>query len=180
MCGTCCSIRRAIVLGLPLGQAVFDNADCTTSEPQLGVDEAQLVADIRFMEEEFSCAVDTSASALQYFDPGQMAGWSTDVPVPAEYGSGCFGYHGAPIPLFARRDKTSGVVAQIAEGTDFGTVSFVVGGWTYVTGFNHSADVAGWRRSGRSIGAISPATVMPGDQRVLRACNAALIVPSSR
>ena len=91
--------RAGYCFASPLGQALFDNADCTTSDPQLPPEEAQLVEDIRFMEGEFDCAVDSSSTSLAFFDAALMEGWTPDVPIPAEYGSGCFGYHGPPIPL---------------------------------------------------------------------------------
>lgn len=136
--------RAGYCFSSPLGAALFDNGDCTTTDPQLSPEEAGLVEEIRFMESEFECAVDTSASALQIFDPASMAGWTLDVPVPSEYGTGCFGYDGPEIPLYARRTVDSGEVARIIPGSDVFFSHFAVGDWIYVSGNGIAGAGGGW------------------------------------
>lgn len=134
--------RAGYCFSSPLGQALFDNSDCSTTEPDLAEDAQALVREIRFMEEEFECAVDVSATALSTFDPQTMQGWSLDVPVPSGYGGGCNGYLGAPFALYARRSESADITGEVPTGADIFFEYLSVGDWVYVTG--RGIDGEGW------------------------------------
>ena len=49
----------------PLGQAIFDNSDCTTRSPDIGAQATMIVSRILKQEAELSCRVDTDLSEFQ-------------------------------------------------------------------------------------------------------------------
>ncbi|NKX43271.1 DUF4453 domain-containing protein [Roseicyclus persicicus] len=104
----------------PLGQALFDNADCTTRAPDLRPDLAALVAEIRARETEEGCAVDTARTALS--DPGAVEPYRLmeDIPVREPFESGCIGYRGAPVAVRTGLRPDAPVAGTIAAGASIG------------------------------------------------------------
>jgi hypothetical protein len=140
--------RAGYCFATPLGRALFDNRDCTTSAPRLSDDDAAIVARIRALETEYACAVDTTRTALD--DPGAVARYRMmdTVPVRDIAESGCIGYRGAPIALANAARPGAPVIASITPGMSIGFAHFRQDGFDYVMGFPKDgpfdAPVTGW------------------------------------
>lgn len=136
--------REGYCFGSALGQAVFDNADCTTSSPSLSANNAATVSHIKDSERWAECKTDTSRTTLDF----PLAGWMRqleDIPVRADGESGCIGHLGRPIPLYAGRVSDAAPILTLKHGDtiiwaheDFGDWSYLTrpdgrGGWTFKT-----------------------------------------------
>lgn len=103
--------------GSPLGQAVFDNSDCTTNSPSLNREAQAMVAWIKDMERLESCQVDTSRTTLQIplLDVRRRL---EDPVVLSLFQSACFGWRGASIPLRAGYGYEHEVIGYVQYGDD--------------------------------------------------------------
>lgn len=146
----------------PLGQATFDNSDCTPGERPLSPLDAAIVSSLAALEADFGCAVDTSATQL---DP-DTATWRArlaelwTVPIRADTEHGCGGYLGPVMQLHSGMSTSTSVIGLLEPGQNFSfahdamppnweyiTVSdadygFVAHGW--VQGIEMSEDVCEW------------------------------------
>lgn len=107
----------------PLGQAVFDNSDCTTSEPKLSKSAQAMTAQIISNEAAFSCDVDTSRTSLPpdvLFRSDQRRELATQPPVPAHWGAeeSCGGYLGDPLPVYAAPSRDAAILDVMQSGGD--------------------------------------------------------------
>lgn len=131
----------------PLGQAMFDNADCVAKPVPLGATAARKVANIRFLESEWNCRVDTSQTHLDIpLLPLRRA--LTDLPVTAGYASGCLDWQGATFELLTGHSDTASVLGRVYPGDDivweYDTES-APGGWAFITIYRDSKQVSlGW------------------------------------
>jgi len=116
-----------------LGQAVFDNADCTTATPALDERAAANVARPRAAETAYGCAIDTRRTPLR--DQEYLAFYRDlqDLPVVELYPGGCIGYRGAPIPLCNGASNSVSVIGTAAPGQSLGLSYQDFGDWTFVT-----------------------------------------------
>ena len=127
-----------------LGEAIFDNTDCTANEAKLDKTGQTIVDTILGLEAEFACKVDTTRTALQV---DQIAARMRliDLPVADEYASPCYGWRGAPVPLYSARNPTAPVTGTIEPGEDI-LMSFMgVDGWTFLYSSPDDPDM-GWVR----------------------------------
>lgn len=124
--------RAGYCFGSPLGQTVFDNADCTGTDVALAP-EAKALADlVRGREAEFGCKTDSNRVSLALDDIAwrrQLAAF----PVADELQSGCLGWTGPDTPLFAGHGPATAVIGRIAPGDFVSHAHVPVGHWTYVT-----------------------------------------------
>lgn len=88
----------------PLGKALFDNSDCTTSSPVLSTAAAAMVAQIKRNEAFLGCSIDTSTTntrPFQYDSFDEMRPLEVTPPVPTTWAAewSCIGYIGAPLAV---------------------------------------------------------------------------------
>lgn len=126
--------RAGYCFGSNLGQAMFDNSDCTTKSPRLGSESRQLVAAIKSTEEMLGCRIDTSARNLSV---PHEAEWRRmeDLAAPADWASGCLGWQGADFPLHAGHRPGAPVTAMARAGMviEWEYDTFGPPGWEFVT-----------------------------------------------
>lgn len=144
--------RAGYCFGSPLGQALFDNADCTEAAPDLPPDLAARVAQIRALEAEFSCAIDTDRTSLTYEAELNEYRAMIDVPIRGYGESGCIGYRGAPVAVHAGAGPDTPVIGQILPGMSIGFAHWPLNGWDFVSvhpeGFGTENVKSGWVRLG--------------------------------
>ena len=109
--------RAEYCFGSPLGKAVFDNSDCTTSAPKLSAADETLIATVREIETDFSCRVDTQATSLG-LDNVDLRRSLNDLPVKTGYESACLNYTGEPLLLTAGRHPDTPFFGEIFPGDD--------------------------------------------------------------
>ncbi len=144
--------RAGFCFDSTLGQAAFDNADCTTAAPALDARAAANVARLRAAETAYGCAIDTRRTRLR--DQEYLAFYRDlqDLPVVELYPGGCIGYRGAPIPLRSGASDSAPVIGTAAPGQSLGLSYQDFGDWTFVT--VHPRDTGlpvlayGWARLG--------------------------------
>jgi hypothetical protein len=135
--------RAGYCFSSPLGAALFDNSDCTTAEPRLTPEAAAIVAQIRGMERDEACAVDTTRTRLA--DPGAVEAYRRmeDIPVRDIGESGCLGYLGAPLALHSGARTGAPVIGWVEPGMDVGFAHFTRNGYDYVTAFPKNNSISG-------------------------------------
>ena len=103
--------------GSALGKAIFDNSDCTTSNPELSEKDRRYIAELQAMEAEWECKVDTSRQELNIhsFDKRRIL---TEQPLHDFTESACLGYLGATIPLYDGPSKDRVQIGHITMGSD--------------------------------------------------------------
>lgn len=107
--------RAGYCFGSDLGKAVFGNSDCSTSSPKLSADDALTVAQVREVEEDFSCAVDTSRQSLDV-DHVNLRRALNDLPVKTGYESMCIDYQGPALLLTVGRHPDAAFFGEIMPG----------------------------------------------------------------
>lgn len=115
----------------PLGRAIFDNSDCTTSELRLSPDDMARVEAIRQLEIAESCAVDTSASSLSGMSPYDWHLIET-IPVPTGFESGCIGYRLSPFTLLSAPRPGATAVGEVRIGDSIGFNYEDEGDWMFL------------------------------------------------
>lgn len=147
--------RAGYCFASPLGRALFDNADCSTTAPNLPADLAAQVAQIRALEAEFACAVDTTRGSLS--DPQSVDAYRAmwDIPVRDLGESGCIGYRGPVVTLRLGAREDAPVAGTIQPGMSIGFGHVGRNGYDYVTVIPMSGGepqlkdaVTGWGRLG--------------------------------
>lgn len=108
-----------------LGKAVFDNSDCTTTAPELGPLEKELVGIIREREVWLECNLDTSQSSIDLMGESglneriiamrKLLDWQPVVP-DFDSGSACIDYFGEPEMLYSYPDLNAEVLGTIHPG----------------------------------------------------------------
>ncbi len=134
--------RAGYCFTTPLGEAIFDNGDCTTTELGLSPSESARFHAIRAVEEAYSCAVDVSKTTLPYLE---RRDWNLieTLPVPDGLESACQGYRFRP---FALRSGPRGDAAVVGEVRTGDTVRFRYldeGDWMFLITDGPSAAL-GW------------------------------------
>ncbi|MCC5974359.1 MAG: DUF4453 domain-containing protein [Rubellimicrobium sp.] len=123
--------RAGFCFSSPLGQAVFDNSSCTTTEPHLSASDQARMEAIRQLEAFEGCAVDTSRSQLDHplsFDWSVIA----TIPIPTGFESGCVDYRYAPFPLRTSPDPHATIVGEVRRGDSIGFNYEFEDGWMFV------------------------------------------------
>jgi hypothetical protein len=136
--------RAGFCFSTPLGQEVFDNADCIGKEVTLEPGGEDLVAYIQEMEAMLECAVDTSATSLDIENIALRLRLETVV-VLSEFASGCLGWTGAAIPLRAGPRDEAEVISVAMPGDDLVWEYEGLGwpeGWSFFTIYRDESQVA--------------------------------------
>jgi hypothetical protein len=146
--------RTGYCFGSNLGKALFDNQGCSSSPRALTSVEAQKVGEIRESEAQIGCRVDTSRRALDVPRAAKLRAL-VDLPAKDFLASGCIGYRGNPIPLYAGHQTGAAVIGAVQPGNDILFEHFSVGPWAYITAHNQAGgdrfgpEVAhGWTQAG--------------------------------
>lgn len=102
----------------PLGQAIFNNADCHTSNPVLAPRDSAMVERVRGIESRLGCKVDTSRTSL----PIPLLGLRlqlTDLAARDEHsGAGCFGWNGPGFMLWSGFREGGVPLSEVRAGDD--------------------------------------------------------------
>lgn len=109
----------------PLGQAMFDNSDCTTTQPQLSAAAKAMTQQIIKNETALACDVDTSRSrlvpdAVSNIDQRRELEVQPPVPNTWEAETSCIGY-GDMVPIYAAPDHSARVLDVMHPG---GSINF--------------------------------------------------------
>lgn len=135
--------------GSNLGQALFDNADCTGKTVTLTPEQSQIVARVKAIEKEVGCKVDTTSRRIELEDLA-LRRQLTVQPVLDEFPSGCVGWTGGQIRLHAGTSSATQVIGSAQTGDNIYFSHSPQNGFSYVT-VTDSAFVAksgGWLRDG--------------------------------
>jgi hypothetical protein len=109
--------RAGYCFGSALGKAIFDNSDCTTSAPKLDSEGETIVAQVREIETDFACSIDTSRTVLEVDHVDQRRALH-HLPVKTGYESACLGYDGPALLLTAGRHPDTSFFGEIFPGDD--------------------------------------------------------------
>lgn len=143
--------KAGYCFGSPLGKAMFDNADCTGKSVTLSAAANQQIAELKRLEAEHQCKVDTNQQSLDILDLGARRRL-TDLPMPTEYESGCIGWKVQSEPLYAGHSEGTPTIGKIEQGDDVLYSHYAypqLDGWAYVTvwaGGWGAFKSAGWLR----------------------------------
>lgn len=124
--------------GSPLGQALFDNSDCMTSDPQLTPINAQVIGKIKEEEQSLDCTIDTTNVSVDTNEimsfPMRWQVETQPVAGPSEFTEfACFGFLQDRVAV--RTSPTSGaeLLGWINTGSDYRTNHQDWGKWSFVT-----------------------------------------------
>ncbi|OSP53525.1 YARHG domain-containing protein [Pseudoruegeria sp. SK021] len=132
--------RAGYCFGSPLGQALFDNANCHGSNVALGAENTRQVERIRALEAQIGCKVNTGQTWL---DVPNMDGLRRlrDMALPDNGASACT-WAGAPLPYYDGYSAGAQVIGQINVGDRIGFGWIGEGDWTVIAVGGQS--VIGW------------------------------------
>ena len=140
--------RYGYCFGSALGQALFDNSNCTTSEPALSTEDTQIVSAIREGEARVGCSVNTGAGpSAEMRAAHAIYNALQDVPGRDELGWACWGYTGASVPVRAGASPGSPVIGTLQPGQSVVFEYWPRNGFafaTLVTGSGGSVLGQGW------------------------------------
>ena len=124
--------RAGYCFGSALGRAVFDNSDCIGKAVTLPPGAAEKVAEIRALESQHQCRVDTGATTLDVQDIDIRRKLHV-LPIRDEFESACIGWRQGITPLRASPDAGSPVIGRLRDGDTMLYSHLSVEGWSYVT-----------------------------------------------
>jgi hypothetical protein len=125
--------RAGFCFASPLGQALFDNSDCTGQQVQLDPGAQALLERIRALEARHQCRVDTTRSTLPIVDMAFRRALR-DLPVAADGEWACIGWTGPVTQLYDGHTAPLRPIGQIQPG-DYVGFGFETphADWAYVT-----------------------------------------------
>jgi hypothetical protein len=139
--------RAGYCFASPLGQAVFDNSNCTGSEVELDAATWDFVDYVKAMEALYECAVDTTATTLDIPNKGLRMKLEQVVAL-SEYASGCLGWTGEALPLRAGPRAGAEVLSVAMPGDDVTWEYEPIDwpdGWSFATIYRDGVQTAlGW------------------------------------
>jgi hypothetical protein len=139
--------RAGYCFASPLGQATFDNSDCTGQDVTLSDRDRAAVDHILGLEEDLACAIDSSAPGLEHQAHFDHLREADVIPAPVEHESGCIGYQGPVLPLRAAPGDQARVIGELRPGDNVGFIFLNEGIWDYVL-INDPDDMATLRDAG--------------------------------
>lgn len=132
----------------PLGQAVFDNSDCTSKSPQLPRDAQAFVAWVKLQEAEWECALDTERTHIttELLPIRRLIRHRV---APSGYESACIGWHGDAFPLFDGHSGKMLPIGQVEPADiiiwEFNMLDPTPNGWDFLTVQRDGAMISmGW------------------------------------
>lgn len=145
--------RAGYCFGSALGKAVFDNSDCAGGSVSLDANTEALVQEVRKLEEQFSCKLDSTSTRLDLPDI-EIRRRLVDHPLPDGFESACLGWARGETALYAGRSASLPVVGAVEPGDFIRFGHFASDqddGWSYVTVHSNNFErmkSAGWLRGG--------------------------------
>jgi hypothetical protein len=135
--------------GSNLGQALFDNADCTGKNVSLSPAQSRIVAQIKAIEKTVGCKIDTKSRRIE-LDDLAIRQQLTIQPVLDEFPSGCVGWTGGQILLYAGTSNATRVIGSAQAGDNIYFTHTPQDGYNYVTVTNsaYALKSGGWLRDG--------------------------------
>jgi len=124
--------RAGYCFGSALGQAVFDNADCTGKSVSPGPLAQARVARLQKNEALLGCAVPTGQTRLEMDNLALRLRLDVQ-PVRDGFESMCFGYFGAPRDLADAPSTNAPAIGRLEPGDDIHFGHEPEDGWVYVT-----------------------------------------------
>jgi hypothetical protein len=127
-----------------LGQAVFDNSDCSTKDPALSANEKEFVRTVREEERFAGCKTDTSRTSLR-IDLMELRLKITHPVARAPEESACIHWLGDGIDLYAAPDQYSPVIGRIRAADDIFWSYFWMEtqpGWDFMMGMRDGKPVS--------------------------------------
>lgn len=124
--------RSGYCFGSALGQSLFDNSNCTTSNPVLPPDYAQAVGRMRDLEARVGCRVTTGQPAwpsIRRIANFYNQFWS--IPEPLDGGYACWGYTGPAVTLYAGASTTTPQMGTVTSGLSYGSETWGLPGWQF-------------------------------------------------
>jgi hypothetical protein len=128
-----------------LARALFDNGDCVGQDVRLTADQEAMVADIRALEAQIGCRVNTRDTWLDLDDLGIRQSL-IDLPVLDLLSGGCLGWLGPPRTLHAGRSELAPPIGRLEPGDFVRYDHRLEDGWFYVT--THGPSWSGLRAGG--------------------------------
>ncbi len=126
--------RAGFCFSSPLGQALFDNSDCTGTDITLPERDRAGIDMILELEEYSLCDIDSSATTLEHLVQFEYLREMDVIPIPVEHESGCMGYLGPILPLRTGPSNSARVLEQELEpGMSIGFGSLAESGWEFVS-----------------------------------------------
>jgi hypothetical protein len=146
--------RAGYCFSSPLGQAIFDNADCTGTDVTLSERDREAVALIREMEDLLDCNMDTSVQTLSTLQELNQLRRFVLLPIPVDAASGCIGYLGPQLPLLVAPGAYDGPVLGTLTLESSILFDFLPeDGWEFVTvypnGWEGPPGPSGWVELGQ-------------------------------
>lgn len=141
--------RAGYCFSTPLGQAIFDNSDCTGTDVALSPRDQDAVAQIREMERWLGCDMDTSRTTLATLPELDPLRRFALLPIPVDGASGCIGYLGPEMALLTAPGAFDGpVMGRVTRGSSIVFSYIPEGTWEFVTvypdGWDAGGGVSGW------------------------------------
>jgi len=141
--------RAGYCFSSPLGQAVFDNSDCTGTDVTLSPRDEAAVAHIRQLEEWSRCEIDALATRLEHMAMLEHFRRYALLPIPVEGESGCIGYRGPRLPLLTAPGAYDGpILGELVPNADIHFGFLNEGTWDFVTvypeGWSGGPGWSGW------------------------------------
>lgn len=131
--------RAGYCFGSALGEALFDNSDCTTHSPTLSDWDKSVVSAAKRYEQDMGCSVDTTQASIGATLIGKLD-LVDRLPVLASYDSMCLGFNGPDLPMrsdlgiatsFSTGDVAAGDTVRFrfegADGFEFVETEFGAG-----------------------------------------------------
>lgn len=102
----------------PLGQAIFDNSDCTTRTPQISDEAVQEIDKFQTLETKLGCQVNTDQSEIRVSDIEQrlLLTVQPGAVFPSETEHSCLGYDGPSLSAYSAPDQSSQALYNIENG----------------------------------------------------------------
>lgn len=146
--------RAGFCFSSTLGQAIFDNSDCTGTDIVLSPRDREAVALIREMERWLECDMDTSVQTLATLPELDHLRRFALLPIPVDAASGCIGYLGPELPLLTAPGAYGGPVMGYLSRESSILFDFLPeNGWEFVTVYPYGWDgprgPSGWVDMGR-------------------------------
>lgn len=135
--------------GSPLGQALFDNSDCTGKTVTLGTAQQAIADEVRRNEALFGCKIDTARRTLDIPDLAIRLQLQ-DHPIRDEFESGCLGWAGPAQSLVNGHNLNAPQVGVIETGDYVLFSHWESAGWNYVHVYDRDGrnfKSAGWAPS---------------------------------
>lgn len=123
--------RAGFCFGSALGQAVFDNSDCTGKTVELTRSAISFVKRIQREEKMFGCKVDTTRTVLDIEDLA-IRRRLKDLPLRDELESACLGWLGPETPLYDSHSTSGNVIGRITSGDTITFSFWSQDNWSYL------------------------------------------------